>query len=350
MSVVLKIRFIYPLEEKPDVVRFITVDSLDDNLYHYCRLSEGENCFFSFDEYYHSSFAMTYDKCFPYILRNGQYEWNVPYETVSIREFISTNQLSETDTIYINVNNFGGNGEGLSVITGWIVAIWPTIKNTFGTIANTITIVDGCKKLYDWIKKKGKPEALDVREMIQRREEWTLSDLKSVTGLSDEVILDILLISSGFEMDDDKYIKNNENVDKIENLYSLDDEIVFGSECGEGQYLGVNYNINSINKKMAELYVLSDYYNSDCYEAMLSKVNDTIQCWEDYIMEGQDFQYIVLKKKHKRNKSDIKKLNHELEFLDRTVGSIENFMIDKYENHAQGRDENCNDVSIDELI
>ena len=68
----------------------INVDSLDNNLVDVIDRTVGSREKLAFGDYYENVMLMNYNRCYPYIIMNGRYEWVVSYKDVSIRDFVNT--------------------------------------------------------------------------------------------------------------------------------------------------------------------------------------------------------------------------------------------------------------------
>ena len=78
----LEIRVINEMENEHTTTK-IEIVSLDERLINVCRRANGTNPIIVFDSYYTDSFLLFIDDKFPYIIRNGEYEWLVPLEDVT---------------------------------------------------------------------------------------------------------------------------------------------------------------------------------------------------------------------------------------------------------------------------
>lgn len=84
---------IYRMEEqRTEEIVTIPVKSFNENLIGTIRTivtDKSEDvfpCTIAFKTNYANMDMMNFEECFPYIIRNGKYEWNVPYGSVTIDE------------------------------------------------------------------------------------------------------------------------------------------------------------------------------------------------------------------------------------------------------------------------
>lgn len=74
------------------------VGSLEQKLFSICHPASVTNIF---PRYYPYDETYMHEDRFPYIIRNGVYEWNVPIASVTIREFLNTFPSCTSEGIYI---------------------------------------------------------------------------------------------------------------------------------------------------------------------------------------------------------------------------------------------------------
>lgn len=165
-------------------IRHMEIVSLDDGLIDCIRSIVGENCRISFDNYYNNSELMNFQELFPYIVKDGIVEWNVPYENVSIQEFCHTNKIDPLkDNIYVDIDDYGGGGdEEYLEIVNWIKAFLPIIGNIVSVLEIPIVIkdiIDITRGIYQHFAKNNRiPEIGDVKDFLVQNETWTKKELK----------------------------------------------------------------------------------------------------------------------------------------------------------------------------
>ena len=91
-SLALTVRVANEAESK-HIVTKIDIVSLDEKLIDICKRANRTNSVIVFDSYYTNSFLLFIDGVFPYIIRNGEFEWLVPLEDVTIAEFLHTHNI-----------------------------------------------------------------------------------------------------------------------------------------------------------------------------------------------------------------------------------------------------------------
>ena len=116
--------------ESEYIITQIEVVSLDEKLIDVCRRANGTNPVILFNSYYTNSFLLYINGVgiFPYILRNGEFEWLVPFTDVTITEFLHTHNIQLNDGINIEngIPETGGLGF-IGAIETW-EKVWPIIN------------------------------------------------------------------------------------------------------------------------------------------------------------------------------------------------------------------------------
>lgn len=81
--------FIYDCVRK-DYGHDIDVKGIDTN---------NRNPIMMFPDYYDDPQLRTWSEVYPYIVRNNRVEWNVPFDEVTVEDFITTHKIKEKDPI-----------------------------------------------------------------------------------------------------------------------------------------------------------------------------------------------------------------------------------------------------------
>lgn len=101
----------YFLEYRMPVMRMIGDEDLVRNLEEYC-LESGESIHcLSFETYYGKSQMHAACRLYPYIRFEDGVQWNVPYQDVSIADFLRTFPDVREKGLRASANNIGGAGE-----------------------------------------------------------------------------------------------------------------------------------------------------------------------------------------------------------------------------------------------
>jgi len=199
-------------------VKTISVDSLDVNLVEPIKPLIPHDYIITFDHYYSNNCLMSEERCVPYLQISGKFEWNVPYEAISVKDFIISNEIDVNKPIVVNVDSgWGGNDIDFPEILEWLIFALPAIKEGLETTASLFTFIDYFNKIYKHFEGKNKKLASpdDVCEAIRKRETWTIDELKGLIGVGDVRILNICMAGSGYRKVGNKYYKKNNILKQI---------------------------------------------------------------------------------------------------------------------------------------
>lgn len=276
-----------------------TVDSLDQNLVALVRSFVEDEALISFGKYYENGMLMNFDRKFPYILRNGKYEWCVPYDEVTIKEFIETNDICNENEIiiYVDVNCFGGGGDLTSQLIDWIQYFWPLVEERVVDIEEFFKYGKYFITIIKYFSNRNKDIAfpVDVAEVINKRKSWSLDELGSVLGTDDEEFLDKLLLVTGFKRKEDVYKRRLKVFNKYRNKWDY-----YRTDCWNSSeklkrhdLFEIPYLAEHINIILTDIKMHSIYYKSDAFDIADDKLNKVISS-SPYLERGEYFKFIVL--------------------------------------------------------
>ena len=203
----------YCLEYRIPEMILIHEEELSENLVSYCKKHGHEIRHVSFYTYYKDDMdSYTRYKMFPYIQFEESVEWNVPYDRVTIRDFLRTFPEAEEKGILVQANNMGGDGIQIAqaVLQGWKTFLYYSsqILDTLGinSLADAIDWASRVVFIYQsigWLKKsfgkriEKKPTIEQLEEYIRRAERWELSQLSSTLHAAPE-LLKLVLSEVGY--------------------------------------------------------------------------------------------------------------------------------------------------------
>lgn len=203
----------YCLEYRIPEMILIHEEELSENLVSYCKKHGHEIRHVSFYTYYKDDMdSYTRYKMFPYIQFEESVEWNVPYDRVTIRDFLRTFPEAEEKGILVQANNMGGDGIQIAqaVLQGWKTFLYDSsqILDTLGinSLADAIDWASRVVFIYQsigWLKKsfgkriEKKPTIEQLEEYIRRAERWELSQLSSTLHAAPE-LLKLVLSEVGY--------------------------------------------------------------------------------------------------------------------------------------------------------
>lgn len=203
----------YCLEYRIPEMILIHEEELSENLVSYCKKHGHEIRHVSFYTYYKDDMdSYTRYKMFPYIQFEEGVEWNVPYDRVTIRDFLRTFPEAEEKGILVQANNMGGDGIQIAqaVLQGWKTILYHSsqILDTLGinSLADAIDWASRVVFIYQsigWLKEsfgkriEKKPTIEQLEEYIRRAERWELSQLSSTLHAAPE-LLKLVLSEVGY--------------------------------------------------------------------------------------------------------------------------------------------------------
>jgi len=203
----------YCLEYRIPEMILIHEEELSENLVSYCKKHGHEIRHVSFYTYYKDDMdSYTRYKMFPYIQFEESVEWNVPYDRVTIRDFLRTFPEAEEKGILVQANNMGGDGIQIAqaVLQGWKTFLYHSsqILDTLGinSLADAIDWASRVVFIYQsigWLKEsfgkriEKKPTIEQLEEYIRRAERWELSQLSSTLHAAPE-LLKLVLSEVGY--------------------------------------------------------------------------------------------------------------------------------------------------------
>lgn len=274
---------------------------------------------------------------FPFILKNGKYEWHVLVKEVSIRDFMLTHSIEDEGTIVIyEVDAGGGDFDDLILdIVLWTPIIWNILSNT----VTLLEIKNKALPLYHSLIGKDHKSISpnEIINLLKSKDEWTLNEIRNTVGLTEELLIKSLLMQTGFIQREDGSYKssgkvalydpwNDETIDKIkkecwgdycEELYGYEtDEYAFDSEH-------IKKLVHSLNYALTNLYLQSEYCNSESFETEIQVINTFIDDHCSILSKGKDMQFVKLSEDDYEIYEDNKNyLEHDLKMLIRGVEAV----------------------------
>lgn len=282
-------------------VKRVQIESLDDILINHIESVAPYKSYIAFNEYYHNYNMMNYQRCFPYIRSNGNVQWTVPYEDVSINDFLSSNNLTTNDPIKVNINNVGGAGDiDFSSIITWIELVSPYIKEWIDTADGVLNCLKITRVVYKFFsnKKKQVPEVRDVQDIIFRRRVWTIKELEDHLGCTNKKLLERHLDQCGYQKDGNEYIlySRTDEIDDLLDEAAPVEEIEYWGSC---EFEGSRYDdlkpyIQELNIALTALLCQSDYYNTECFSIMKKRVELFLEKYDPLLTKGDIFQFVTI--------------------------------------------------------
>lgn len=289
-----------------EIVETKTIEVEDDgaSLINTLEDATGKQENWTFNAYYENTEVMLFDMCFPYILRGDKYEWVVPFDEVTIHDFICTHGLNEKHpVIKVEVEDYGGADELFTTdIINWIVFAWPLVRNQVITLGGLFTFADYVGKVVKYFTNKRNVRAIpdDVAEVINSKRRWTIEDLQSAFDIDDAGFVKTLLLCCGFrhKKGTNVYIRRKVFYRKIKKL-----QLEYISDCWGPSYnpclekqdknVDVKETVQSINMVMTDIKMHSKMNNSDCFEIANHKVEDLISNYR-CLKKGELFKPILV--------------------------------------------------------
>lgn len=276
----------YCLENRMPIMNMVTDDVLSENLEEYClKIGTGIH-FLSFDKYYGKMEMNAVYRFFPYIQFEDRVRWNVPYQEVTIADFVRTFPQVRKEGLKVFANNVGGAGDFIqSLMQDWSGYIYgaKAILTNIG-IGSPIDLLDWASRIVfvwqgmQWIEKsfskskKQKPFIRDLRNYIQQRKEWNLVELEKNLHAHQE-LLRIVLEEQGYVCRDGM-------------IYRYDKTIAEKLEQERNAFLEKRYDNHGTNVNCFEMNVAVEQLNVDLlYFAVLEKECNKLEEYDEKVKE-----------------------------------------------------------------
>lgn len=276
----------YCLENRMPIMNMVTDDVLSENLGEYClKIGTGIH-FLSFDKYYGKMEMNAVYRFFPYIQFEDGVRWNVPYQEVTIADFVRTFPQVRKEGLKVFANNVGGAGDFIqSLMQDWSGYIYgaKAILTNIG-IGSPIDLLDWASRIVfvwqgmQWIEKsfskskKQKPFIRDLRNYIQQRKEWNLVELEKNLHAHQE-LLRIVLEEQGYVCRDGM-------------IYRYDKTIAEKLEQERNAFLEKRYDNHGTNVNCFEMNVAVEQLNVDLlYFAVLEKECNKLEEYDEKVKE-----------------------------------------------------------------
>ena len=98
----------YCLENRIPIICMVGDDDLSQNLEEYCMKRSADIHHLSFDDYYGKMTMYSIYRLYPFIQFKDGLRWNVPYQEVTINDFLRTFPQAKEEGLAIYANNVGG--------------------------------------------------------------------------------------------------------------------------------------------------------------------------------------------------------------------------------------------------
>ena len=276
----------YCLENRMPIMNMVTDDVLSENLEEYClKIGTGIH-FLSFDKYYGKMEMNAVYRFFPYIQFEDGVRWNVPYQEVTIADFVRTFPQVRKEGLKVFANNVGGAGDFIQSLmqdcSGYIYGAKAILTNI--GIGSPIDLLDWASRIVfvwqgmQWIEKsfskskKQKPFIRDLRNYIQQRKEWNLVELEKNLHAHQE-LLRIVLEEQGYVCRDGM-------------IYRYDKTIAEKLEQERNAFLEKRYDNHGTNVNCFEMNVAVEQLNVDLlYFAVLEKECNKLEEYDEKVKE-----------------------------------------------------------------
>lgn len=293
------LRINYCLENRFPVTGIIDDDMLPQNLEEVC-LKIGTGIYhLSFDTYYGDMEMNAVYRLYPYIQFEDGIHWNVPYQNVTIEDFVRTFPLVKRDGLVVFANNVGGADEFLQrIMQDWSAYLWEAkIILSKAGISSPIDIIDWASRFafvlqgVQWLKKsfakrkKDKPCIKDLRNYILKNNSWNINELQKNLHARRELLV-IVLEELGYVCRNDSiYIYDSDVAKLIEQERNELCQKRYDNHGTNVNCYNMNLSVEQLNVDLMYLAVLvKEAGKLDTYD---SKVQNLIQSLKDYN------QYIV---------------------------------------------------------
>lgn len=277
------------------ISKTISVDSENMNLIKCIESVTGDDCRISFRKYYGNTDLMNFENMFPYIIADGEVQWYVPFSDVTIKDFRITHNLDSDETIFAEIDDYGGGGDEVSELISWIASNWDVINSGLGTASSVITIGGFIRKIYKYFadKRKRLPYFGDVQEVIERQSSWDSSVLMKLLKVDDSELMSNLASSIGYKRIDNIFFKESADDGKI---FNIDDNSasIWGIQTCSRWTESITREIHSLNLLLTDLKYRSENLDLHLFQEVETEVNNLIDEWDTDLAHGDNLCFVKL--------------------------------------------------------
>lgn len=277
------------------ISKTISVDSENMNLIKCIESVTGDDCRISFRKYYGNTDLMNFENMFPYIIADGEVQWYVPFSDVTIKDFRITHNLDSDETIFAEIDDYGGGGDEVSELISWIASNWDVINSGLGTASSVITIGGFIRKIYKYFadKRKRLPYFGDVQEVIERQSSWDSSVLMKLLKVDDSELMSNLASSIGYKRIDNIFFKESADDGKI---FNIDDNSasIWGVQTCSRWTESITREIHSLNLLLTDLKYRSENLDLHLFQEVETEVNNLIDEWDTDLAHGDNLCFVKL--------------------------------------------------------
>lgn len=277
------------------ISKTISVDSENMNLIKCIESVTGDDCRISFRKYYGNTDLMNFENMFPYIIADGEVQWYVPFSDVTIKDFRITHNLDSDETIFAEIDDYGGGGDEVSELISWIASNWDVINSGLGTASSVITIGGFIRKIYKYFadKRKRLPYFGDVQEVIERQSSWDSSVLMKLLKVDDSELMSNLASSIGYKKIDNIFFKESADDGKI---FNIDDNSasIWGIQTCSRWTESITREIHSLNLLLTDLKYRSENLGLHLFQEVETEVNNLIDEWDTDFAHGDNLCFVKL--------------------------------------------------------
>lgn len=276
----------YCLENRMPVMCMVDDDMLSENLETFCLKTGSGIHHLSFDTYYGKMEMNAAYRLYPYIQFKDGVRWNVPYQEVTVADFIRTFPQVKKTGLEVYANNVGGADDFFQrMFQDWSAYLCNAkiILANIG-IHSPIDVLDWASRIvFVWQgmqllgqsfskSKKHKPFIRDLRNYIRQREEWNLAELENHLHARGE-LLKIILEEQGY-------------VRQSETIYRYDHEAAEKLEQERNNLLEKRYDSHGTNVYCYEMNQAVEQLNVDLiYLAVLVKERGKLSEYDKKVKE-----------------------------------------------------------------
>lgn len=302
-----KLKLVYCLENKAALLTTLSQEDFEENLYEYCMRAAPDAGFVSFEKDYGKSELMALGKMYPYIYRNGHIIWNVPYEEVTIGDFINTFPEVREYGIEVYLNNVGGAGELFEFLEqGWVFFI-NTAQDLIAFmedshITGVLDWMGRAKLVYDVFQffrksfgkqQSGKPRVSEFQQFLQKKNEWNIDELCEILEIEKELAV-LSLKRLGFVTEDGVLYILDESRHQMITQYETDYYAYLNDRHGtDVNCYSMNQEVENINLDL--LYYAVLFMEQDKLEQMERIVMPVKEMIGEFqgILEWDDLAYSI---------------------------------------------------------
>lgn len=286
----LEINIHYCLENRLPLQLLVKEEDFTENLADYCT-KRGHNIrHLTFSDQYGELEMYPVLRCYPYVCFEDGVEWNVPYNEVSIADYIRTFPEIQKNGLTVYANNVAGASDFLECVQqSWIV--W------MDTLSSVLQAVDGIETLFSRIlfgygiyiklkssfrkQKHNKPPINVLQQFILQKKEWDIRDLAKQVDADMELLSEVLRFAGYISDNGIDFRFDQDTANTIETARREHDKQLQETYSTDVNCYSMNWEIKQLNGELLYYSVLLKE-ESETEESIVSHLESLLAPFKEY--------------------------------------------------------------------